>query len=365
MIIKSIEAFFYDGDDRPGAWCFRKTYLFVRIETISGCVGWGEVHTLKYREAAAVAMVAALADWLIGKDASNTKALLDLAANTFGEQRAGIDVYCATSAIEIACWDIVGQTAGLPIYQLIGGTCHDAIPVYANIFSNRPTSTEAMAAKAVEMVKRGFTTLKFYPFWSGETVAQGIEKVRIIRDAVGPDIDLAVDLWRQKSPDEARAVCHALEPYNLAWVEDAIAPINTKTLVHLNAATQQPLMTGETLAGKVAFRDLLSEQAVGLINPDVCACGGILEMREIASMAEPHQIGLSLHNYNSMTVGLAASLHAGAGMPNLHLCEYFPELEADMDAICDNPMRAEGGMISLPTKPGLGLSLHAEKLRHA
>lgn len=363
ITIKSVETFLVPGDQRPDNWCRRKPFLFVRVETTSGCVGWGESYTLNNRERAAVALVESLGEKLIGSDASGIQALKDMALNAFGEQRVGIDVFCATSGIEIALWDILGQTLGMPIYKLIGGTCHVNLPTYANIWTDKPTTPDDLASKAADAVSAGFKMLKFYPIFAGEDLPMGIEKVRAVREAVGQNIGLAVDLWRHASPEHAYEVCRQMEPFDIAWVEDPVAPVYPDVYQRLGSRISPPLMTGETLAGKTAFRDLFERRAVGLVNPDVCACGGILELREIAAMAESYQIAISPHNFNSMTIAFAATLHAAAGIPNLHMCEYFPDFVDDLAEISSGRFMIESGETELPDAPGLGISLDEIRLR--
>ena len=361
--IKSIETFLVPGDLRPHAWCRIKSFVFVRVETTSGCVGWGEAYTLNHRGKATVALIDALGEQLIGTDASNIQALKSLAINAFGEQRIGIDVFCAVSGIEIALWDVLGKSLGVPVYKLIGGTCHTTLPTYANIWTDKPTTPDQLAQKASDAASAGFTMMKFYPIFAGEDLALGIEKVRAVREAVGPEIGLAVDLWRHASPEHAYEICRKMEPYDLAWIEDPVAPVHPDVYQRLGSRISPPLMTGETLAGKAAFRELFERRAVGLVNPDVSACGGILEMREIAAMAEPYQINVSPHNFNSMTVSFAATLHVAAGIPNLHMCEYFPDFVGDMEEISSGGFGIESGQTTLPDTPGLGISFDERKLR--
>lgn len=355
MKITDISTFLFPGDARPDSWCSRIPYVFVRVATSSGVTGWGEGYTFSFRENSLVALIEALGDRLIGHDVFNIKALTHLAFNGFGEQQAGIDVFAAASAIEIALWDIVGKSLGVPVHKLLGGACHDSLEVYANIWTKRPHTRDELAAKAVEQVESGFGTVKLYPFRLGENLSEGVEKVRRVREAVGPDIGIAVDLWRFATPDAAREICRRLEPLDIAWIEDPFAPTCAETLRSFRDRIQQPLMAGETLAPRSAFRDVLERQAVGLVNPDVCACGGILEMRDIAAMADLRHIAISPHNYNSMTIGLAATVHAACGIPNLHMCEYFPEMASDLDDICNGRPIPADGRISLPEAPGHGI----------
>lgn len=356
MTIASVTPYLVPGDNKPDGWCARKPWLFVRVETRDGVVGWGEVYTLTHREPSQVALVNALGERLVGTDGTRIKAFVHDVFNDFGEQRIGIDGFAAASGIELALWDALGKTLDVPVYKLLGGACRDTVSLYANLFSERPVSVDTLVAKAVEQVDVGFQALKFYPFRDVADDAEGIARVASVREAVGPDVALAIDLSRRKTPDQARALCHRLEPFDLAWVEDPFPPSNASAYRQLRNQARQPLMTGETLASKAAFLDLVERRASGNINPDICACGGLLELREIGAMVEPHLMTVSAHNYNSMTVGLSASTHAAAGMPNAGLCEYFPELAGDMDHVCQGRLIPESGEIAVPDTPGFGLT---------
>ncbi|MEM8685873.1 MAG: mandelate racemase/muconate lactonizing enzyme family protein [Pseudomonadota bacterium] len=353
--IDRIDTYLVPSDERPKAWCRRKAHVFVRVETSAGVVGWGEGHSLLSREHALPPLIAVLSELLIDKDATSMRALAHMAFHGIAEQPGGMDLYGAAAALELALWDAYGKALGRPVYELLGGAVHSTLPLYANIFSNHERSDSELADKAAEQVEAGFKAVKFYPFRSGETLQQGVDKTRALRDAVGPDVQLAVDLWRQPAPDQAREICLALEPFDLAWVEDPFQPIHPGALRTLREQVRQPLMMGETMARRWQFRALFDVQAVSLINPDVAATG-LIELRDIAAMAAPYLVTVSPHNYNSMALGTAVAAHAAAGIPNLGLSEYFPELAADLDHLCtDRPVPVEGSL-PLPTAPGLGVS---------
>ncbi len=352
--LNRIDTYLVPGEARAGAWCRRKPYVFVRVETSAGVVGWGEGYTLNHRERALPALIAGLAEQIIGSDAAGMRALAHGAFHGFGEQRVGMDVYCAAAAIELAMWDAYGKALGRPVWELLGGALHSSLKVYANIFSDAPRSDAELADKATEHAEGGFGALKFYPFRGGESLREGVDKVRAVRDAVGPDVQLAVDLSRQKTPDQARDICTALEPFDLAWIEDPFAAINPAALRTLREQVRQPLMVGETLARRWAFREIFESQAVSLINPDVCATG-LVELREIAAMAEPYFVTVSPHNYNFMALGVSVSAHAAAGVANVGLCEYFPEVAADLDDLCTGRLVPHNGVLTLPMAAGLGV----------
>jgi galactonate dehydratase len=187
-----------------------------------------------------------------------------------------------------------------------------------------------------------------------------VEHVKAVRAAVGPEVDILVEVHRRLAPAHAIRVARMMEPYAPYWYEEPVSARDLGGLAEAKAAIRLPVVTGEELYTKVEFHEVIQRRAADILNPDVCNCGGILELREIAAMAEPHHIAVAPHNYNSTTVGLAATLHASAGMPNFLITEYFVNFEDLGRAIARPPFRVEEGYITVPTAPGLGIDLDEE-----
>jgi galactonate dehydratase len=292
-----------------------------------------------------------------------------MAYNDFAGKRGAMDLYSAISGIEQALWDIAGKRFGAPVYNLLGGPCRDKIRVYANGWYHGAKTPEAYAAKAQQVVARGFTALKFDPFpgpWRTHIARQAeehaVETVRAVREAVGSDIDLLIEAHRRLAPMHAIRVAHRLEPYQPFWYEEPVSARNLEALAECRRAIRLPIVTGEELYTKAEFRPVFEKQAADIINPDVCNCGGILELKEIAAMAEPYYVTVSPHNYNSTTIGLAATLQVAATMPNFLITEYFVNFETRAQEVATTPFQVDHGYIALPTTPGLGIELRQEVL---
>ena len=287
-------------------------------------------------------------------------------------RQAGLDgLYCAISGLEQALWDIAGKATGQPVYNLLGGAFRTKLRVYANGWAgDREPDTVAESARAV--VARGFTALKFDPFpgpWrayidrADEDLA--VARVRAVREAVGPDVEILVEVHRRLSPQHAIRVARRMEACRPFWFEEPVSARDLGGLIEAKRDIALPVVTGEELYTKVEFHEVIARRAADILNPDVCNCGGILELREIAAMAEPAHIAVSPHNYNSTTLGLAATLHAAAAMPNFLITEYFVNFEAAGRAIARPPFAVEQSHIALPTTPGLGIDLDEDALaRH-
>lgn len=355
MKITNVRTFLVD----PGS---SKNWLFVKVETDAGIHGWGECYTQADRDRAMEVHVHALARYLIGRDAHQIKHFTFMAYTDFASKRGAMDLYCAISGIEQALWDIVGKALNTPVYNLLGGACRDKIRVYANGWGGR--TPQERAARARELVEQGFTAMKFDPFpgpWrthiSHTEERAAVECVRLVREAVGPDVELLIEVHRRLAPVHAIRVAKMMEPYRPFWYEEPVSARNVDALAEARRGIALPIVTGEELYTKAEFREVLEKQAADILNPDICACGGILELKEIAAMAEPYFVTVSPHNYNSTAVGLAATLQLCAAIPNFLITEYFVNFTARGDEISQNPIRVENGYIRLPTAPGLGIDL--------
>ena len=339
-----------------------KNWLFVKIETDEGIHGWGECYTQADRDKAIEVHVHQLARYLVGRDPFNIKHFTYMAYHDFAGKRGAMDLYSAVSGIEHALWDIAGKALGAPVYNLLGGACRDKIRVYANGWSD--ASTEEMVKRAKTLVQEGFTAMKFDPFpgpWrthiSRQDELAAVDCVAALRDAVGPDIELLIEVHRRLAPVHAIRVAGLMEEFNPFWYEEPVSARNVDALAEARRGINLPVVTGEELYTKTEFREVFEKQAADILNPDVGNCGGILELKEIAAMAEPYMVVMSPHNYNSTTMALAATVHACATMPNFLITEYFVNFTKVGNDIADAPLKPENGYIKLPTKPGLGVEL--------
>jgi galactonate dehydratase len=355
MKITEVRTFLVD----PGGG---KNWLFVKLETDAGLHGWGECYTQADRDRAIEIHVQQLARYLVGQDPHRIKQFTFSAYHDFAGKRGAMDLYCAISGLEQALWDIVGKAHDAPVYNLLGGACRDRIRVYANGWGGG--TPEEMAQSARQLVEQGFTAMKFDPFpgpWrthiSREDERAAVACVRAVRDAVGPDVELLIEVHRRLAPMHAVRVARMLAEFQPFWYEEPVSARNLDALAEVRRAISLPVVTGEELYTKAEFREVFEKQAADILNPDVCNCGGILELKEIAAMAEPYFVAVAPHNYNSTTIGLAATVQVCAAIPNFVITEYFVNFTARGDEISSQPIRVENGSIPLPTRPGLGLDL--------
>ncbi len=362
MKIKGLTTFLVD----PGS---HKQWLFVKVEADDGLYGWGECYTQVDRDRAIEAHVQALGRYLVGRSPFDIKHFTHMAYTDFGSKRGSMDLYSAISGIEQACWDIVGKATGQPVYNLLGGAFRTKIRVYANGWAG-DRDPDQVAGQARAVVAKGFTALKFDPFpgpWRAyidrKEEEMAVARVKAVREAVGPGVEILVEVHRRLAPMRAIHVARLMEPYAPFWFEEPVSVHDLSGLGEVKGAIALPVVTGEELYTKAEFQEVIARRAADILNPDVCNSGGILELREIAAMAEPYHIAVSPHNYNSTTVGLAATLQASAGMPNFLITEYFVNFEEMGRSIARSPFTVEQSYIALPTAPGLGIDLDEDALR--
>lgn len=360
--IALVEPYLFPADLTPHLWWSHNPYVFVRVETGDGIVGWGECHLCGYRADALVAMVRTVGEWLVGRPSGDIRGALTDCFGAFGQQRPGLEVYSAFAGVELALWDILGKRLDVPIYQLLGGACHDTIPVYANLYSPKIQMPDRFAEMAAQQVAAGHKVIKLYPFKSDVRIKDGVAALSAVREAVGPDIGLAIDLWRHASPTRTIEIARAVERFDLLWLEDPFAPSDAVSYRYVRDAIGTQLVTGETLPSRREFQDLFAKRAVDIVNPDICQTG-LLEFQAIAATAETHFVSVSPHNSNSMALGTAAAVHAALGIPNLDLTEYFPLFETAMDGLCTGRMPVRNGEVDRPRTAGHGIEFDTKAMQ--
>ncbi|MCE3001016.1 MAG: mandelate racemase/muconate lactonizing enzyme family protein [Betaproteobacteria bacterium] len=351
---------------------WRKNLIFVKVETDAGIHGWGEAYSQYDRDTAVMAQLNALGPYMVGRSPFDIKHFTQFAFDDYAARRGSVELFCAVSGIEQSLWDIVGKAAKQPVYNLLGGKYREKIRVYANGWSYGMKEPDDYARAAEKVVKQGFTAMKFDPLpapWRTwipkEHEKRAVRVVKAIRDAVGPDIDLLIEQHRRLAPMHAIRLDQELAKFDLYWMEESCQAEYPDELALIRREIGVPMVIGEATYTKTGFRPLLEKRSADILNPDVACVGGILELKEIAAMAEPFLVAVSPHNYNSTLVALASTVHASATMPNFIITEYFLPFVDFCDRISPNQLKPKNGYIELPTAPGLGVDVdEAALLKH-
>lgn len=349
---------------------WRKNLIFVKVETDAGIHGWGEAYSQYDRDRAVSAQLEALGPYVVGRNAFDIKHFTQFAFDDYAARRGSVELFCAISGIEQALWDIVGKACKQPVYNLLGGRYRNKIRVYANGWSYGMKEPADYARAAEAVVKQGFSALKFDPLpapWRTyipkEHERRAVRVVKAVRDAVGPDVDLLIEQHRRLAPMHAIRLDRQLAEFDLYWMEESCQAEYPDELAQIRREIGVPMVIGEATYTKTGFRPLLEKRAADILNPDVACVGGILELKEIAAMAESFLVAVSPHNYNSTLVALASTVHASATMPNFIITEYFLPFVEFCDRISPNQLKPKNGYIELPTAPGLGVDVDEEALK--
>jgi galactonate dehydratase len=344
-----------------------RNLVFVKVETDQGIHGIGEAYSAGPDEAT-VATINDFKRWLIGQDPRNIEHLWALMYN-FTRFPGGLVVNSALSGIEHALWDISGKAAGVPVYMLLGGKCRDKVRVYQSAGGGEPNQVADSAKALVE--KYGYTAVKMSPHprsgnalpYNRVTRAAG-QRVKAVREALGPDVDIGVDIHAKFFEiSRASRVAREIEPYNPMWLEEPIRPENVDAMRKLSDRVNIPLASGECNYTKYEFQKILAAEALDIVQPDVCVCGGLLEMKKIAAMAEANYVVVAPHNPMG-PVATVVNVHFAASTPNFFILEYHPDDVAPRKDLLKETHVVKDGYLALPTKPGLGIELNEEAFRH-
>lgn len=340
----------------------KRSWLFVRLHTNSDISGLGEVGIWGYPEAAEGVMKI-FRGYLLGKDPLKIEHHWQyLYRNTYFR---GASIMSALSAIDVALWDIAGKHLGVPCWQLFGGKYRNKVRVYNHIAGK---TTEQLVENAKDAVKKGFTAVRFTPF-SGEYLKMrysnimktAVDRVAHVREAVGDNIDICIEVGRQLTPYEAVTMANLIEPYTPLFFEDPIPPDSIDALAYIASRTKIPIATGERHHTIFEFKEMLERNATCMVRPDVALAGGLSHCRKIANLAEAFSAGVVPHNPLS-PVTTASTVQLSASIPNLILQEYKLEDKTPSIDIVKKPLTLDKGYLIVPDSPGIGIELNDSKL---
>jgi len=360
---------FLAGERKGENW---RNWLFVKVETSNGLVGYGEA-SLESREQTVETAISELKRYLVRKDPTEIERHWQaMYRGTFWK---GGPVLCsAISGVEQALLDLLGKSLGCPVYKLLGGPCRDKVKAYTHVSGITP---DELAKNAKRIVKKGFKGLKLLTEGGNTYTISGIPtkqdvmqrrpiketvaRVAAVRNAVGPNIDLMLDAHGRLDPSTAVLLAKELEPYSLLFFEEPIPPDNPEMMAWVSAKSNVPIATGERLFTKFGFSSLLEKHGAQVIQPDVSHAGGIIECKKIAAMAECSYVTVAPHNPNG-PIATAASIHLAASIPNFLIQEMIQTDTGPRRLLLKPPFEFIDGYLKLPRGPGLGFMLNEEFL---
>ena len=347
-------------------------WLWVRIHTDSGIYGTGETFPGPDSEKAII--LKDYAPVLLGRDPRDIERIwLDLLTHVQYRGWAGAEMR-ARSAVDVALWDLLGKSVGLPVYILLGGQCWDSIPIYNTCYDDGYDFNTQAGELAKDLMKSGITAMKIWPFdnvairnhgqsITSEEMAEGIAPVRRIREAVGDSMRIMMEFHGFWNLPCAVEIAHALEPYNVTWLEEMLPQDNMAAYESLARQVKQPLCVSERLMTRWGYRELLERRAASIIMPDLAWCGGLTEAKKIAAAAHTQYLPVAFHNCGGPITHFA-SWHLAMATPNLKILEsvrrHYNDRYVPMVSSTGAP---EKGRLGIPPGPGLGVEIKEELLR--
>jgi len=377
MIVDTVEAF---AVANPPPSFGGRYFVMVKVTTRDGVTGWGEAYGATLRAHQMVALIEDLADqYLVGHDARRVEDLFRRAYGRGFTQRPDVTVMAAMSALEIACWDIVGRHLDQSIHALMGGQVRDRVRAYTYLYprdgdrADVYVDADMAAERAVDMVEAGFTAVKFDP--AGPYSAHGPYQpslqrldvseamVAAVREAVGTRADILFGTHGQFTASGALRLARRLERYDPLWFEEPVPPDDVTAMAEVARGCRIPIAAGERLTTVHEFARLLEARAVSIVQCNLARAGGLLQGKKIAAVAEAFGAQIAPHCYNG-PVGAAANLALAACTPNLLILETILGGADGMHRdLLTTPMTMQDGCVVVPDGPGLGVDVDESVVR--
>lgn len=378
MIIKDFETFVVGN---PPPRFGGRYFIFVKLVTDTGIIGYGEVYCATFSAHTVEAMLKDTAErYVVGHDPFHIERLWRRVYGAGYTQRPDVSLVSILSALEMACWDIIGKACDKPVFELLGGQVHERLRSYTYIYPSKGdvypdksdddhvyVNPDRAAERALDYVAQGFTAVKFDPagpytvFDGGMPTGEELDRseafTRRIREAVGGEIDLLFGTHGQFSPAGAIRLAKRLEPLDPLWFEEPVPPDNIQAMARVAGSTSIPIATGERLCTKYEFAQVLQDNAASILQLNLGRVGGLLEAKKIAALAEVHHAQLAPHMYCGPIVG-AANIQLATCSPNFLILEGIERWTGFQAELLDKPVTWQDGYVIPSSQPGLGVALN-------
>jgi galactonate dehydratase len=359
--------------------------VLLQLVTDQGISGLGDA-AVAYgtgAESAAAMIKELVQQFVLGKDPFAIEAIWSsMYDGTFWAKGGGTIIFAGISAIEQALWDIKGKCLGVPVYEMLGGKMRDKVRVYPNGWSYRCVKPEDFARESERVLKDGYTAIKIYPLATPEldpdshlrhvplrsidsdSEKRAVEIVRAVRSAIGPKVDLLLDVSAELTTDAIIRLGRRFEDWSIGWIEEPVDPSDVEGLKKVSEHVNIPIATGERLYTRYGFRQVMEMHAADILQPDVGNTGGIMEAKKIAAMAETYNMRIAPHLCSS-PVCTAATLQLDATVANFLIQETYPYRVPEHFAVVNNApeLGIRQSYMPIPNEPGLGVELVEEHVR--
>jgi galactonate dehydratase len=376
MKITDIKTFIFGN---PPPTIGGRYFIFVKLTTDGGVIGYGEAYNAAFDPHVTAKMIEDLAErYLIGQDPHNIETFWRRCYGSGFTQRPDTSVMGCVSALEMACWDIIGKEANQPVYKLLGGLVHETLRTYTYLYPksgsvypkekvNAYNDPGLAAEAAVSCVEQGFDAVKFdpagpYTVFDGhqprlEDIDLSVRMIKAVREAVGNKADILFGTHGQFTPAGAVRLAKAIEPFDPLWFEEPVPPDSVEAMAEVARKTSIPVAAGERLTTKFEFARVIEQRAAAILQPNAGRVGGILEMKKIGAMAEAHHIQIAPHCYCGPIVA-AANIQAAATMPNFLILEAIKTFDGIHEKLLKKKIEWHDGHVIPSKEPGLGVELN-------
>ena len=355
----SIKIWVTDDDKNIDEWSRPKKFIIIKIITTEGVEGWGEAFSIHLREKAIVAITIALF-----KEISKIE---NLSLNSFynnvsllSDGHKGLDFSSATSAIEIALWDIAGKLKNTPLNKLLSNNPKPDVPIYATCWSDLKKDQGDYLDKVEQYFEKKYGGIKIYPLF--EDTSNSVKFVERARKIVGMEYPLMLDLAIPEDLNQTKCFLKEVSFLNPYWIEEPVDGENISLLAEIKNSFDMKIVTGEKQSGFVHFKELITRNAADILNPDISGIGGIIDMLKVSNEALNNDIAISPHCWNSMSVSASAMLHVCSSIPNSERAEIFPNYIEFSKEFCELPFDIIGDRAVLNQSAGLGIVIHEDAL---
>ena len=357
--LSSVKIWITNAHKSKDNWSKTKKFIFIKITTTDGVEGWGEAFSIQLREKAIATIIIELF-----KEISEIK---NLSLNSFYNKifflrdgHGGLDFSSATSAIEIALWDIAGKLKNLPLNCLLTDNPKPDVSIYATCWSDLKKDEENYLHQVEKYFEKKYGGIKIYPLF--ENTSNSVKFVERVRKIVGMEYPLMLDLAIPKDLDQTKTFLKEvsfLKPY---WIEEPVDGENISLLNEIKNSFDMRVVTGEKQSGLPHFQEIIKRDAADILNPDISGIGGIIDMLYVSKEALNNDISISPHCWNSMSVSASAMLHVCSSIPNSEKAEIFPDYIEFTKEFCELPFNIVEDKAILNQSAGLGIVIHEDTL---
>ena len=358
--IRKVETWITNSKQTEDGWSQIKPFIFLKLTNSDGFEGWGEAFSLPAREKGIVEIIHNLMSSLshvkeITPDRFYTE------SNLIADGHRGIDFSAATSAIEMSLWDIEGKKEKKPLYKILSKDYREKVPVYATIWSEDFKNDENLSSRCIETLSDGYGGIKIYPL-QNRTVEQAATCVSKIRDALGYEIPLMLDLACPEDTNISLKLASLVEEFRPYWFEEPVDGEATRALKDIREKTSLRIVSGEKQCGLNHFIETLALDAVDIFNPDISGVGGIIDMIKIIKLSHEKKVTVSPHCWNSMSIAASAMVHVCMSFTNTEMAEFFPEYIPYSLKFSNQNYEIKDGFVKIEDNEGLGINIDTKLL---